>query len=175
MHRIGRQHCIWPVLITAFINIWLFYQCSIVTRNLPFPPSVLGFLVTSESDFEAISPSAAVDGRFLAFLAGIVVAKWIGGKLIISLVKVQRITVGIFAGPYQYIHLKTPESGRTVFVLLFFLFVFYGPSRLFLSFWAESFVKWDEKPPRKTTWPPAAELGLCRMVTRGRAIKSAED
>ena len=53
----------------------------------------------------------------------------------------------------------------------FFLsFGFYGQSRLFQSFWAESIVMWGEqgKSPRKTTWPPASRTWLVSHVTWAR-------
>ena len=43
-----------------------------------------------------------------------------------------------------------------------FLFGFYGPSKLFHSFWAESIIRWGEngRSQRKTTWPPASRTWL---------------
>ena len=46
------------------------------------------------------------------------------------------------------------------------IFRFYGPSRLFHSFWAESIVRWGNtgRSPRKNTWPPAStEFDLSSM------------
>ena len=47
-------------------------------------------------------------------------------------------------------------------------FWFYGPSRLFHSFWAESIVRWGEnrRSPRQTTWPPGSRTWLVSHVTR---------
>ena len=49
----------------------------------------------------------------------------------------------------------------------FFLCVFYGPSKLFHSFWAESIQRWGEKgwSPRNTTGPPASRTWLVSHVT----------
>ena len=45
-----------------------------------------------------------------------------------------------------------------IYFFVFFLFGFYGPSRIFHSFWAESIERWGKKgrSPRKTTWPPVS-------------------
>ena len=53
---------------------------------------------------------------------------------------------------------------------LFGGFGFYGPLRLFHSFWAESILRWgkNERSPRKTTWPPASRTWLVSHVTRAR-------
>ena len=58
---------------------------------------------------------------------------------------------------------------------IFFFFGFYGPSRLFHSFWAESVVRWGEnvRSPRKTTWPPASRTLLVSHVTRARLEPTA--
>ena len=51
------------------------------------------------------------------------------------------------------------------------LFRFYGPSRLFHSFWAESIIRWGENgrfPPKKHTRPPVRRTWLVSHVTRAR-------
>ena len=52
----------------------------------------------------------------------------------------------------------------------FFLFGFYGLSKLFHSFLAESIVRWGKngRSPRKNTWPPASRIWLLSHVTRAR-------
>ena len=65
----------------------------------------------------------------------------------------------------------------------FFKFGFYGPSRLFHSFWAESIIRWGEngRSPRKTiasrTWlvPLVTQAGLEPTAVRWRVIWSDKD
>ena len=50
----------------------------------------------------------------------------------------------------------------------FFLFGFYGPSRLFRSFWSVSIVRWDMNRralKKKNTWPPASITWLFSNLT----------
>ena len=53
-----------------------------------------------------------------------------------------------------------------IFFFFFFWFGFYGPSRLFHSFWAGSIQRWGENgtPPRKTTWPPTRKENLACLT-----------
>ena len=56
---------------------------------------------------------------------------------------------------------KHPPLNEWMDDLLLFLFGFYGPSRLFHSFWAESIVRWGKKADLREKPPdhPQAELG----------------
>ena len=58
------------------------------------------------------------------------------------------------------------------FLYLFFLFGFYGPSRLFHSFWAESIVRWGDESWDKPPDHPRVER-LVSHVTRDRLESSA--
>ena len=66
-------------------------------------------------------------------------------------------------------------KSRKFFLFLFFLFGFYGLSRLFHSFWAESIITWseNERSPRKITWPPASRTWLVSHVNRTRLEPTA--
>ena len=71
--------------------------------------------------------------------------------------------------PIEIFCLSSSERKR------FSLFGFYGPSRLFHSFWAQSIVRWGEngRSPRKTTWPPASRTWLVQHVTWARLEPTA--
>ena len=52
--------------------------------------------------------------------------------------------------------------------IFLFWFGFYGPSRLFHSFWTESIGRGDEngRSSRKTTWPPASRTWLVSLDSK---------
>ena len=57
---------------------------------------------------------------------------------------------------------KTDQTGLMHRLIFFFWFRFYGPSRLFHTFWTESIVWWGKngRSSRKTTWPPGSRTWL---------------
>ena len=64
---------------------------------------------------------------------------------------------------------------KLVCFLLLFFGRFYGPSRLFHSFWAESIIRWGENriSPRKTIWPSTSRTWLVSPVTQARLEPTA--
>ena len=42
-----------------------------------------------------------------------------------------------------FLHISVNDLKNLYIVFLFFVFAFYGPSRLFHTFWAESIVRWN--------------------------------
>ena len=81
-----------------------------------------------------------------------------------------------FDGPVNLLHILKSISLMNIILCDFFLFGYYGPSRLFHSFWAESLVRYGEngRSP-KNTWPSASRTWLISHVTvawRGSSIGS---
>ena len=76
------------------------------------------------------------------------------------------ILLHIFWG--KMLHHTDLLSRSMMFIYLFFLFGFYGLSRLFHSFWVKSIIRWGKngRSPRKNTWPKVRRTWPDSHVTR---------